>query len=78
MDHLQDVPADCPLSRRFGIQQGQKVRCIDDFSRSSVHKSVQTCESPKPHTIDVFAAMCVHLMSMLFGDVLQASWLGFL
>jgi hypothetical protein len=49
------------------------VRCIDDFSRSSVHKSVQTCESPKPHTIDVFAAMCVHVMSMLFGD---EPWVG--
>ena len=63
--HLEDIPTNYPLSRRFGIQQGMKLRCIDDFSRSSVNASVQTSESPKPHTIDAFAAMCVHLMSNL-------------
>ena len=63
--HLEDIPTNYPLSRRFGIQQGMKLRCIDDFSRSSVNASVQTSESPKPHTIDAFAAMCVHLMSSL-------------
>ena len=70
---LQEIPADHPLNRRFGTQQGQKVRWIDDFSRSSVNSSVQTCESPKPHTIDVFAAMCVHLMLVLSGD---ETWVG--
>ena len=70
---LKDIPLDCPLSRRFGIQQGAKVRCIDDFSRSSVNSCVQTCESPKPHTIDVFAAMCVHLMSAVSND---EPWVG--
>ena len=29
--------------------------------------------SPKPHTIDVFAAMCVHLMLVLSGD---ETWVG--
>ena len=64
---FKDTP-DYPLSRRFGIQQGAKVRCIDDFSRSLVNGSVQTCESPKPHTIDVFAAICVHMMSATSND----------
>ena len=49
------------------------MRCNQDFSRSSVTSSVQTCESPKPHTIDAFAAMCVHLMSVLSGD---ETWIG--
>jgi hypothetical protein len=49
------------------------MRCIDDFSRSSVNASVQTCESPKPHTIDVFAAMCVHLMEQFSGN---DKWVG--
>ena len=62
---LDQVPPEYPLSRRFGIRQGAKVRCIDDFSRSSVNSSVQSCESPKPHTLDVFAALCVQLMSEL-------------
>ena len=70
---LSDILDDCPLSRRFGILQGQKVRCIDHFSRSSVNASVQTCESPKPHTIDVFSAMCVHLMSKLGSE---DPWVG--
>jgi hypothetical protein len=62
---LDQVPPEYPLSRRFGIRRGARVRCIDDFSRSSVNSSVQSCESPKPHTLDVFAALCVHLMSEL-------------
>ena len=70
---LEHIPSDCPLSRRFGIQQGLKVRCMDDFSRSSVNSCVQTCESPKPHTIVVFAAMCVHLMSAVSQD---EPWVG--
>ena len=60
---LSDVPPDHPLSKRFGIMQGQKVGCIDDFSRSSVNSCVQSCESPKPHTLDVFGALCVMMMS---------------
>jgi hypothetical protein len=60
---LDDIPSEFPLSRRFGIRQGGKVRCIDDFSRSSVNASVQSTESPKPQTLDVFAALCVFVMS---------------
>ena len=60
---LNEVPDRYPLSRRFGIAQGAKIRCIDDFSRSSVNSAVQTCESPKPHTLDVYAALCVFVMS---------------
>lgn len=70
---LSEVDRNKPLSRRFGIQQGAKVRCIHDFSRSSVNSAVQTCESPKPHTVDVFAAMCVQAMSQLPTN---ESWLG--
>ena len=70
---LEDIPSDHPLSRRFGIRQGAEVRRIDDFSGSSVNSCVQTRESPKPHTIDVFAAMCVHLMSAISSD---APWVG--
>lgn len=60
---LNDVPDDYPLSKRFGIQQGQKIRCIDDFTRSSTNSCVQTCESPKLHTLDVFGALCVMAMA---------------
>ena len=70
---LADVPTNYPLSRRFGIQQGNKVRCIDDFSRSAVNSAAQTCESPKPHTVDVFAAMCVNLMGAISDDT---PWVG--
>ena len=70
---LANVPTNYPLSRRFGIQQGSKVRCIDDFSRSAVNSAAQTCESPKPHTVDVFAAMCVNLMGAISDDT---PWVG--
>ena len=70
---LEQIPADVPLSRRFGIRQGQKVRCIDDFSKSSVNQTVQTSESPKPHTLDIFAAMCIQVMT---GACDETPWLG--
>ena len=70
---LVDIAPDVPLSRRFGIQQGHKIRCIDDFSRSSVNATVQSCESPKPHTLDVFAAMCIQSMTEVETD---SPWVG--
>ena len=56
---VPDVAGSLPLPRGFGIQQGPKVRRVDDFSRSSVNSTMQSCESPKPHTLDVFAGMCL-------------------
>ncbi len=52
----EEVPDGYTLSRRFGVVQGQKVRCVDDFTRSSVNLAVQVTESPKPHTVDVLGA----------------------
>ena len=71
---LSEIPDSYPLSRRFGILQGSKLRCIDDYSRSSVNSSVQTCESPKPHTLDVYAALCVLVMSSCGHP--NSKWLG--
>ena len=52
-----EVPDGYTLSRRFGVVQGPKVRCVDDFTRSSVNLAVQVTESPKPHTVDVLGAL---------------------
>ena len=71
---LDQVPPEYPLSRRFGIRRGARVRCIDDFSRSSVNSSVQSCESPKSHTLDVFAALCVRLISQEIWRARQTNW----
>ena len=46
-----------PVSRRFGIRQGNKIRPVDDFSASGVNGAASSYESPTLHTIDVFAAM---------------------
>ncbi|CAJ1365896.1 unnamed protein product, partial [Effrenium voratum] len=46
---------------RFGLKQGAKVRLIDDFSGSGVNSTVQACESPKPHSTDVVAALLLQL-----------------
>ena len=61
---LQKVDQSIPLSRRFGIRQGGKIRCVDDFSRSGVNACCSTSESPKPHTVDVIAALCMSLSSV--------------
>ena len=62
---LADVPDNFPLSRRFGVSQGSKVRCVDDFTRSAVNLTTQTTESPKPHTLDVVSSLVVHIMNSL-------------
>ena len=61
------VPNHCPLSRRFGVVQGPKVRCVDDFTRSSVNLAVQVTESPKPHTVDVLSSLMVENMTVCPG-----------
>ncbi len=58
------VPDHYPLSRRFGVVQGPKVRCVDDYTRSSVNLAVQVTESPKPHTVDVLSSLIVEAMTV--------------
>ena len=62
---LKDVPVDSPISRRFGIRQGTKIRCIDDFSASNVNDAVTVSESPVLHTVDVCAALMLQFMKSL-------------
>ena len=61
------VPNHCPLSRRFGVVQGPKVRCVDDFTSSSVNLAVQVTDSPKPHTVDVLSSLMVEAMAVCPG-----------
>ena len=58
---VEQVPQEYPLSKRFGIKQSSKVRCLDDFTQSSINACAQTCESPKPHTVDILCSMCLAL-----------------
>ena len=59
----QQIPSHYPLSRRFGVVQGEKTRCVDDFSRSHVNACVQVTEAPKPHTVDVLASLLMQAMT---------------
>ena len=59
---LDQVPHHIPLRKRFGIKQGAKTRCVDDFSRSGINSRSQVSESPKPHTVDIIAALGLSLM----------------
>eukprot|EP00438_Fugacium_kawagutii_P034749 Skav218092 [mRNA] locus=scaffold1801:85745:89432:- [translate_table: standard] len=61
---LCDIPVTSPLSRRFGIGQGEKVGCVDDFSESSVNATVEAGECPRPHTLDVVAGLILECMSL--------------
>ena len=60
---LEEVPADAPISRRFGLRQKHKIRLIDDFSESSVNGTVSVFESPVLHTVDVACAAIMHWFS---------------
>ena len=61
---LDEIPETQPLSKRFGVKQSSKVRCVDDFTQSSISARAQTCESPKPHTVDIICSMCFGLMKV--------------
>ena len=45
------------ISRRFGLWQKTKYRCIDDFSGSLVNATCSVNESPFIHTIDISCAL---------------------
>ena len=49
--------------------QGEKTRLIDDMR--PVNQTVSTFESPRPHTVDVLAAMGRELMSACPGVPIQ-------
>ena len=51
---LDQVPCEFPLSKRFGIWQALKIRCVDDFT--PINACAQTCESPKSYTVDILWA----------------------
>ena len=67
---LSDLPQQCVLSRCFGIRQLNKIRLIDDLSGSFINSSVQTVESPKPHTTDVVASVVLELRKHCRSEVL--------
>ena len=43
--------------------QGEKTRCVDDFSRSHVNACAQVTEAPKPHTVDVLESLLMQAMT---------------
>ena len=59
---LSELPNDAVVSRRFGLKQSTKIRLIDDLSSSNVNQTVQTAESPKPHSVDFIAAMLLEVL----------------
>lgn len=61
----EEIPNDCPISRRFGLKQKKdQIRLIDDLTESGVNNCVTTVESPVLHTIDVTCAT----LAMWFGE----------
>ena len=54
---FESLPSDAIVSTRFGLRQPNKIRLIDNLSGSQVNCTVQSFESPKPHTTDVVASI---------------------
>ena len=60
--HEADLGKGILVSRRFGLQQGAKVRCIDNLTSSGVNLAVQAYEAPQPQSTDVVASTCQRLL----------------
>jgi len=61
----EDLPAGHVVSHRFPLWQHDKLRPIDDYSRSGVNACVTTLEQPTVDTADVAAAMFAKLCEKL-------------
>ena len=70
---LEVIPSSSPISRRFGIRQNGKIRCVDDFTGSSVNGSIQTHETPRPHTLDIVGGLLSLCMGCLDS---KSGWQG--
>ena len=63
-DSLED---NAVVSKRFGLQQGEKLRPIDDYSMSSVNATVTAKDQATADNVDVICAMLLQLMVGLRG-----------
>ena len=54
---IGSIPNGASISRRFGIWQKDRYRCIDDYSASLVNASCSVYETPFLHTIDMSCAL---------------------
>ena len=55
------------IARRFGLQQGTKLRVIDDCSCGGLNHSVGLAEKFQLHTIDQLASILAHSFSLAGG-----------
>ena len=61
----EDLEPYATVSKRFGIQQGSKLRPIDDFSMSSVNATVSSKDQATADNVDTICATMLHFMSTL-------------
>ena len=60
---VSNIDPSCPITKRFGLKQRDKVRLIDDYSDSGVNSCVTCSEAPALHTVDTAAAVLCHWFS---------------
>ena len=70
------LPKGCSVSKRFGLWQKTKYRCIDDFSGSLVNATCSIFESPLLHTIDISSAMLNSWMCSMNDNSCRQQILG--
>ena len=65
VDLWADLESNAVVSKRFGLQQGEKLRPIDDYSVSSVNATVTAKDQATADNVDVICAMLLQLMAGL-------------
>ncbi len=63
---LSKLEVNAVIFKRFPLQQGPKLRPIDDYSMSSINSTVGTHEQATTDNVDVIAAMLVNFMQQLY------------
>ena len=69
---FHELTQGCVLSRRLGLKQPNKIRLIDDLSKSNINSTVQTPEAPRPHSTDVVASLALAVLLESSGP--KSSW----
>ncbi|CAE7243947.1 unnamed protein product [Symbiodinium natans] len=66
---LADLPEDALISKRFGIQQGHKLRPIDDLSQSLINMAFESHGKVHVHDADVITAALLMFRRLHKGKV---------
>lgn len=73
---VDQLPQGAVISRRFPLQQGQKIRMIDDYTVSGINDSCTTHSKVDLHMVDTFCAVVKRYFELCDNKGLSSELMG--